>query len=383
MKNIGVIGLGRRSNITQYCMRPDDGFQVVAGADPHAQAVTEYKNKHAIDIDGYSHYTELVARTDIDAVFVCSPDHLHEEHVCAALRAGKDVYTEKPLAIAVSSCDRILQVAAESGQILYVGHNMRHFPVIKKMKEIIDSGRIGEVQAAWCRHFVSYGGDAYYKDWHAERQYVNGLLLQKGVHDIDVLHWLCGSYTQRVIGMGRLSVYNRCTKHRDSSAYGNAEIEDDNWPPLNQVETNPQMNVEDHNMIMMQLENGVQCSYQQCHYTPDAHRNYTIIGTAGRIENLGDTGTSAIHVHTHRSCFNDEPDEIITLKSSREWHGGADPAIVEEFLQSISGNRQPVISVLDARAAVATADMATQSIRQGNVPYDIPAPSAELLEHFA
>ena len=53
-------------------------------------------------------------------------------------------------------------------------------------------GHIGEVKAGWCRHFVGWGGDFYFKDWHADRTKSTGLLLQKGAHDIDVLHWLCG-----------------------------------------------------------------------------------------------------------------------------------------------------------------------------------------------
>ncbi len=66
---------------------------------------------------------------------------------------------------------------------------------------------IGEVKAAWCRHFVGWGGDFYFKDWHADRRNTTGLLLQKGAHDIDVLHWLCGGFTRRVNALGGLTVY--------------------------------------------------------------------------------------------------------------------------------------------------------------------------------
>ncbi len=54
-------------------------------------------------------YRVLLAREDIEAVFVCSPDFLHEEHAVAALEAGKDVYLEKPMAITIEGCDRILR----------------------------------------------------------------------------------------------------------------------------------------------------------------------------------------------------------------------------------------------------------------------------------
>ena len=141
-------------------------------------------------------YRQLLALKDIGAVFVTTPDYLHEEHAVAALKAGKAVYLEKPMAITIEGCDRILRTAYERKVKLYLGHNMRHMAVIRKMRELIRKGAIGEVKAGWCRHFVGYGGDAYFKDWHADRSKSTSLLLQKGAHDIDVLHWLCGGYTR-------------------------------------------------------------------------------------------------------------------------------------------------------------------------------------------
>jgi hypothetical protein len=192
------------------------------------------------------------------------------------------------MAITIAGCDRILQAAFAAKRKLYLGHNMRHYRTIQIMKQLIDQGAIGEVKAGWCRHFVSYGGDAYFKDWHADRTKSTGLLLQKGAHDIDLLHWLCKGYTRRVCGMGGLTLYHQITDRHDPSERGDATFRPENWPPLSQKGLNPVLDVEDLSMMLMELDNGVFCSYQQCHYTPDGWRNYTIIGTAGRIENFGD-----------------------------------------------------------------------------------------------
>ena len=88
--------------------------------------------------------------------------------------------------------------------------------------------------------------------------------------------------------MGNLTVYNQITDRHAPEERGNAGWSDANWPPLSQKGLNPIIDVEDLSMMLMELQSGVLCSYQQCHYTPDAGRNYTIIGTAGRIENFGD-----------------------------------------------------------------------------------------------
>ena len=94
--------------------------------------------------------------------------------------------------------------AYETGARLYVGHNMRHMPVVQTMRQLIQDGAIGDVKAIWCRHFVGHGGDFYFKDWHADRSRTTGLLLQKGAHDIDVIHWLAGASTREVTAMGEL-----------------------------------------------------------------------------------------------------------------------------------------------------------------------------------
>ena len=202
---IGAIATGGRGRNAWQAHMPDQGVEMVAGADISAEANAAFKEQFP-NAEVFTDYRDVLKIKDIDAVFISTPDYCHEEMAIAALEAGKAIYLEKPMAITIEGCDRILKTAMETGSKLFIGHNMRHFPVILKMKEIIDSGMIGEVQCGWCRHFINYGGDAYFRDWHSEQKNANGLLLQKGAHDIDVMHWLMGSYTKSVVGMGMLSV---------------------------------------------------------------------------------------------------------------------------------------------------------------------------------
>src|SRR5665213_1179982 len=205
---IGVIGWGLRGGLAALAHRPEEGVEVVVLADTNEAAHAKFKEKIGDQATVTTDFTDFLSM-NLDAVFVLSPDWLHEEHACTLLDVGMGVYLEKPMAITVEGCVRILCAAKNGGAKLFVGHNMRHFTVVQKMKEWIDEGRIGEVKAGWCRHFVSYGGDAYFRDWHADRTKSTGLLLQKGAHDIDVLHWLCGGYSQSVCAMGGLTVYGQ------------------------------------------------------------------------------------------------------------------------------------------------------------------------------
>lgn len=383
--NLAIIGADGRGKISLMAHQPENGFRLTAACSLTPENLGFYKEGCGEDMLITKDYREILDRPDIHAVFICTPDHLHFEHTMAALQAGKHVYLEKPMAIKVEDCDTILRTAEETGTKLYIGHNMRFFPVMRKLYDLIAEGRIGRVEAVWCRHFISYGGDAYFKDWHSERQYTNGLLLQKGAHDIDVIHWLGGGYTRRVVGMGKLSVYDKVTDRRAPAEKPHVSFDPSNWPPLKQTRLSPEIDVEDHSMILMQLNNGVQASYQQCHYTPDDVRNYTIIGTEGRIENYGDFSSSekwaTIHLWNQRTGYNEHGHEVFRVPALAGTHGGADPAIIEDFLTYLRTGRYVGATPFDARMSVATGCLGTDSLRDGSSPRDVPAYQSALVSY--
>jgi predicted dehydrogenase len=380
---IGVIGAGGRGGLARHAHRPEDGVRIVAGADVDEKAFATFRERFGDDVFTTDDYRKILERDDIEAVFVTTPDFLHEEHAVAALEAGKPTYLEKPMAISIEGCDRILETARATGTKLYLGHNMRHMSFTNKMKDLIDSGAIGEVKAGWCRHFVCYGGDSYFKDWHAERRGSNTLLLQKGTHDIDILHWLCGAYTKRVNAMGGLTLYDQIEDRHSPDERGDGTWRLENWPPLSQKGMNPVIDVEDLSMMLMELDNGVFCSYQQCHYTPDGWRNYTIIGTEGRLENVGDgPGHCVVRLWNRKEYYNPYGDEQFYMPRVGGGHGGADPRIVGEFIEYVRGNAKPTTSPIAARNSVAAGCMAADSLRNGGIPKDIPPLSPEAEEYF-
>jgi len=381
---IGVIGAGGRGGLARSAHKPEEGVRLVAGADVVDAALDSFKKRFGDDAFVTKDYRELLDRPDVDAVFVTSPDFRHEEHAIAALEAGKSVYLEKPMAITIESCDRILEASYRTKQKLYLGHNMRHGQIIQKMKELIDAGTIGEPKTAWCRHFVAYGGDAYFKDWHADRTKSTGLLLQKGAHDLDVLHWLCSGYTRRVVGMGGLTLYDRISDRHDPAERGDATFVPANWPPLSQKGMNPVIDVEDVSMMLMQYDNGVFASYEQCHFTPDSWRNYTVIGTEGRIENFGYSAPEGVvRVWTKRADdYIPEGDLEFRFEAVGGGHGGSDVSIVEEFVRYVRDGGPITTSPIAARYAVAAGYLATESLRNGSVPMDVPPVPDHLLECF-
>lgn len=379
---IGVIGSGGRGNVATHAHSPETGVTVVATCDTRPEQWEQDKKDYGADIFCTADYRELLQR-DLDAVFVTIPDFLHEEVAVAAVQACPAVYLEKPMAITTAGADRILDAAMRSGCRLYLGHNMRHMPFVVKLKQLIDDGAIGEVRTIWCRHFVGYGGDFYFKDWHSERRNVTSLLLQKGSHDIDVIHWLAGSYTNLVTGMGNLSVYNRVT---DTQEYPpqRGVASDENWPPLSQTRMSPVIDVEDLSMVQMRLDNEVLATYHECHYSPDYWRNYTIIGTEGRLENFGNSGPGTVIKLWNKRVlgYNAEADHNFEIPPVEGGHGGADDRIVAEFVRFAREGGKTNTSPVAARYSVATGVAAAHSLRNGSIPVEVPRVAPQVSEYF-
>lgn len=363
---LGIIGARGRGIIAKYWHNPEGRSVVIGAADVDPKKLEEFKEDVNPDAFVTTDYRELIAREDIDAIAVMSPDYCHEEHAIAALKAGKHVFCEKPLAITVDGCDNILRAWKESGKHLMVGFNMRYMNMYRTMKEIVDSGVIGEIKAVWVRHFVGLGGYYYYHDWHANSKNTTGLLLQKGSHDLDVIHWITGRYATKVSAFGSLDFYGG-DKPNDLTCPTCSEREtctEASPGRLIQCAFREEVNVEDNNMVIMELEGGIKASYLQCHFTPDYQRNYVFIGTEGRMENS--EPENKVYVKTRRSNNARElSDRVYHIKEAKGSHGGADPNICKDFIDMILDGKQPVATPIAGRMSVAVGCAATESIRAG------------------
>ena len=383
MIGIGVVGAGFRSGLASAAEVPGTS-RVVAVADVDAHAAHRAVHERHPGADVHTDHRALLDRADVDAVLLITPDHTHADLACAALQAGTAVFVEKPLATTVEDCDRVLRTAEKTGSRLYVGHNMRHMPVVRAMREIVRRGDIGAVQSVWVRHFVGNGGDFYFKDWHADRRCTTSLLLQKAAHDFDVVHWLAGAYTERVSAFGSLRVYGDGHRRPPGTPKPADWLDPGrHWPPRAQRDLNPVIDVEDLSLVNLQLGGGVLAAYQQCHFTPDYWRNYTVIGDAGRLENFGDGSGAVVKVwNRRRPGYAPDADAEHVLPPSSEVHAGADGPLIAEFVRFVRDGGHTDTSAVAARMSVAAGVQATASLRSGGEPLQVPPLDPELVAYF-
>jgi predicted dehydrogenase len=153
-------------------------------------------------------FARMLHETGAERVIVTTPDFTHADYIVAALEAGVDVVTEKPLTIDAESCRRIFAARAASGRSVKVAFNYRYSPPRTLVKQILMSGIIGPVTAVdfeW-RLDTHHGAD-YFRRWHRNKANSGGLLVHKATHHFDLLNWWLGSTARTVRASGRRAFY--------------------------------------------------------------------------------------------------------------------------------------------------------------------------------
>lgn len=131
---------------------------------------------------------ELLASPDVDAVSVCTPNYLHRAHAEAALRAGKHVFCEKPLALTVEDADAAILAAEECGRVLMAGHVTRHITLYRKVAELLASKRLGPPQTMYASRLQVGGGES----WRMDPKIGGGAPFDLLIHDFDLMNWYLG-----------------------------------------------------------------------------------------------------------------------------------------------------------------------------------------------
>ncbi len=151
---------------------------------------------------------DALARKDVDAVAILLPPALHERAACAALAAGKHVLLEKPMALDVAACERILAAARASNRVLMVAENAQYWPEVVIAKRLIDEGAIGEVITARASSFATLMIAASFYEganpWRFQRGAAGGgVALDIGSHWIRPLRMFMGEIEETVAILDR------------------------------------------------------------------------------------------------------------------------------------------------------------------------------------
>ena len=212
----GMIGVGKRgtAHLGGLVERSDITVQAVCDVDPVARDAAQ-SAAQADNPRSYSDYRELLRQNDVDAVVIATPCYLHAEMAAAALKAGKHVFCEKPLAISAEQVRLVLDAARNSRTVFQIGQQSRNSPHIQEVvRQIHETGLIGAplvIKAQ--RHSTPSrpgtrrdGGSGQlrrFPGWYNDVKLSGDLIVENAIHNLDVCNWLAGSRPVSVYGHGK------------------------------------------------------------------------------------------------------------------------------------------------------------------------------------
>ena len=239
---VANIGCGRRGLLKELIQLKDStNIEIAAVCDTWRQK----REKAAADVKEFTgkepmqtaHYAEVLARKDIDAVVIGTPDHLHCTMLVDAIKAGKDVYVEKPLAMTMRDLIRAYDAVKRSDRVVQVGTQMRSYANSGGARKLIAAGELGkilkveQVRNGYSPYWMSFGGARFlaekpaeadvdwkaflgdrkprpfdatqYQGWYGFREFSRGPHTNLMVHFIDLVHYITGvSIPKRVVALG-------------------------------------------------------------------------------------------------------------------------------------------------------------------------------------
>jgi predicted dehydrogenase len=211
-----IVGTGHRAQMYLDAMRGDhaDVAELVAWSDTNPGRLDFYEKEfEAAGAPVPLRFTpdeleRTIAGQRIDRVIVTSPDFTHADLVSRSLLAGADVVVEKPITIDADGLRQIAAAIETSGRSVVTTFNYRYSPRNSALRELVQSGAIGDVTSVhfeWVLDTV-HGAD-YFRRWHRDKQSSGGLLIHKASHHFDLVNWWIDSVPRRVFASGGLRFY--------------------------------------------------------------------------------------------------------------------------------------------------------------------------------
>ena len=204
MIRVGILGFGFMGRMHFDCYARRDDCRIVAICDANPEGVrvdravgNVAQTTQSLDLSGVEilgDFERMMDTVKMDALSITLPTFLHREYTCRALDRGIPVLCEKPMALCLPDCDEMIHTAERCGKVLQIGHCIRFWPEYAKAKELLDSGRYGEILSLSLRRLSSRPTWSH-EDWLMNTDRSGGMELDLHIHDSD--------YVQHLLGMPR------------------------------------------------------------------------------------------------------------------------------------------------------------------------------------
>lgn len=194
----GIAGLGIASTqiLPEFAGRPH--LDLTAAADPRPEGRVKFERAYGGRV--YETVEAMCDSPDVDAIYVCTPNHLHARHVIAAAERGKHAIVEKPMALTLEECEAMNEAAERNGVKLLCGHTHSFDPPVRKMRELVRGGELGRLRMISTWHFNEF---MYRPRMPQELDASTGgnIIFNQGPHQMDIVRLIGGGLVRSVRAM--------------------------------------------------------------------------------------------------------------------------------------------------------------------------------------
>lgn len=387
---IGVIGLGARGEtfVRQLC-KESTRAELFGLCDIDQDRMDKFCAYCELpDARRFTNPDEFFSRREMDAVIITTPDFTHRDVAIAAMKAGKHIYLEKPMAVNAGQCRDIIRAQRETGVTAFVGFNLRAHPAYQRIKQVMQSGILGQIVHIEGLEQLSIQHSAsFMRRFHRKRQNTGGFLNHKCSHDLDIIQWLIG-HEHKVVKVASFAglnvfvpkkapakycsecpeaIYRDCLykdqagfvfpightqplHHRQNDIYGGDLC----------VYTGDK-DTFDNQTVILEWDNGVRGNFNLQLFQSRGCREQRIWGELGvlRLTAEGNLRTTLSHT-------NDIIDHCVTPLGAGG-HDGTDTRMIGRFVDAIEGQGADDSGLAQGMAATIVAQKALESVLSGQV----------------
>jgi predicted dehydrogenase len=315
---IGCGGMGR-SEAKLLSQIPEARLVTVCDVQPQAAEAFG----QAMGVPAITDPAAALADPSVGAVMVTTPNTMHTQLVLDAAAAGKHIFCEKPMAMTVAECDRMIAAAKQHGVRLMVGHVLRLLPLFDRIVELFDSGVLGKPVAA---QITRIGGfPEAVPAYRRTRGGAGGLLYDVTIHEVDLLHRLCGLTRSVYASMDRSVVQG--------------------------------IDYEDTLQLQLRFQSGAMASIFESIAATESAFTGVVIAERGTLQFNYRTG----HLSYHTVGSAEPVNETVTAKDRENGYLKE----LRSFTEWVLYDRQPLLTAAEGRAAIVVAEAAYRSAETG------------------
>ncbi|OJW03189.1 MAG: oxidoreductase [Sphingobacteriales bacterium 44-61] len=385
-----TLGAGARGNVYgDYAVEYPDQLDIVGVAEPIAIRNERYAKKHAIpDANRFQTWEDVFKKPKFaDAVIISTPDQLHYGPCMAALKMGYNVLLEKPISPSEKECRDILELTKKTGKVVAVCHVLRYAPYFIKLRELMQSGAIGEIISLQHMEPIEHThmAHSYVRgNWHNSAT-TTPILLAKSCHDLDIIKWMLGKESQSIQAFGDLRWFHkenapagstaRCTDGcavestcpysalkiyyrkrqrtyvfdlpEDKDKQGDAILDFLKTTDYGRCVYRMDNDQCDHYTTNILFKDNITASFNMEAFTPWGGRRTRVMGSMGFIE--GDMSKFTIYDFRTDQSKTYESKVLDVANYKNEGHGGGDWRLVADWIQAVAQqNPNLLTSTIDA-----------------------------------